>query len=267
MHKRFFSFFCRIGYLKAQWRRAKSLLVRRLRPAVLLTPLLLSGCMHNSSDRFYQPVEDVIPQSKVVDFRMAPCETLWMLDDSNTMSNGLYWLRAMDCADRMSAAQAHYQAGQLTSAGWANNFKQSILEASSDVDIAQRRVLLDKVNGYRSQIPGAIRPLLELWREHQSLLVSLEDEKARSARQQVADQARFEEMSNAQKVLQASLLDTRRKLENLTDIERQLSSRKQLQGELPDSDSTPASNGRSKNDAADTYVPAKATQSKATGDK
>ena len=33
--------------------------------------------------------------------------------------------------------------------------------------------------------------------------------------------------------LQSQLQDTSRKLENLTDIERQLSSRKQLQGEIP----------------------------------
>ena len=245
MQRIFSSFFSRFGLIFT---------------SAVLAPALLSGCSRHPSDGFYQPIEDVIPDSKVVDFRVAPCETLWALDDNTTLTNSLYWLRAMDCAERMNDAQANYQASQIPSSGWANIFKQSILVAGTNPDLTQRRTLLNKVNDYRADMPSTIRPLLQLWRERQNLQIAFEDEKARNARQQSANEAKVEEMNNAQKALQASLADTRRKLENLTDIERQLSSRKQLQGELPDADGaasgtrgTAGSNVQPK----DTYVPPK----------
>ncbi len=241
--------------------------LKLLLTSTILTPilLLLSGCARHHSHENYQPVEDVIPDSKVIDFRMAPCETLWALDDSATLGNSLYWLRAMDCSDRMSTAQANYQAALIPASGWANIFKQSILAAGAEPDLTQRRALFDNVSQYRAQMPGEIRPLVQLWRERQSLQIAFEDEKARNARQQSSNEARIEDMNNQQKVLQASLDDTRRKLENLTDIERQLSSRKQLQSELPDSDGSASGSGRgvsgSDVQTKDTYVPAKTGQS------
>lgn len=72
-------------------------------------------------------------------------------------------------------------------------------------------------------------------------------------------------MNNQQKTLQASLDDTLRKLQNLTDIERQLSSRKQLQSELPDRGGNASDAARSAAGSAlstkDNQVPAKTSQS------
>lgn len=256
MQTNFLSFLSRFGFLAP-----------RLFAPLVLTPLLLTGCASDKNDGFYQPVEDVIPESKVVDFRIAPCETLWSLDDSATLSNSLYWLRAMDCSDRMSGTQASYQAAIIPATGWANIFKQSILAAGAEPSQSQRRVLLNSVNDYREQMPGAVRPLLQLWRERQSLQIAFEDEKARNARQQTSNEAKIEEMTNQQKALQDSLAETRRKLENLTDIERQLSSRKQMQGELPDNDGTGRSSSGSGVQPKETYLPAKGTQLKSAEDK
>ncbi|WP_369789970.1 two-component system QseEF-associated lipoprotein QseG [Rouxiella sp. WC2420] len=239
--------------------------LKLLLTSAILTPMLLmlSGCTHHHSKELSQPVEDVIPDSKVIDFRVAPCETLWALDDNATVTNSLYWLRAMDCSDRMSTAQANYQAALIPASGWANIFKQSILAAGAEPDLTQRRALLNSVNDYRGQMPGEIRPLVQMWRERESLQIAFEDEKARNARQQSSNEAKIEEMTNQQTALQASLDDTRRKLENLTDIERQLSSRKQLQSELPDNDSNVSGAGRGVSGSdKDTYVPAKTSQSK-----
>ncbi len=241
--------------------------LKLLLTSTILTPmlLLLGGCARHQSHPTYPLVEDVIPDSKVVDFRMAPCETLWLLDDSATLSNSLYWLRAMDCSDRMSSAQANYQAALIPASGWANIFKQSILSAGSEPDLTQRRALLNNVNASRAQMPGEIRPLVQVWRERQSLQIALEDEKMRNARQQSANDAQIEAMNNQQKTLQASLDDTLRKLQNLTDIERQLSSRKQLQSELPDSEGNASGAARSAAGSAlstkDNLLPAKTSQS------
>ena len=206
--------------------------------AVIVAPTLLAGCtLHSSSDSYYRPVEDVIPTTKVVDFRLAPCETLWALDDSDAINTSLFWLRAMDCADRMNDAQARYQAEQIKANSWDTVFKQSILRAGADPDQQQRRALLARVNEYRVQMPGSIRTLVQLWRERQTLQVTLGDEKARNARQAAVSESKIEQLTEQQVALQQSLTDTQRKLKNLTDIERQLSSRKQMQSDLPDNDS------------------------------
>lgn len=223
--------------------------------AVIAAPALLSGCnLHSSSDSYYRPVDDVIPTTKVVDFRLAPCETLWALDDNEAITNSLYWLRAMDCADRMNDTQARYQADQIKAHSWDTVFKQSILRSGADPDQQQRRALLARVNEYRAQMPGSIRSLVQLWRERQTLQVTLGDEKARNARQAAVSESKIEQMSQQQVALQSSLADTQRKLKNLTDIERQLSSRKQMQGDLPDSDATSPA-GKSDSPAAASVKP------------
>ncbi|UHM89235.1 two-component system QseEF-associated lipoprotein QseG [Rahnella victoriana] len=239
------------GWLRAVFRR---------RVIVLSATLALAGCVtHSADNRYYQQVSDqVVPDSKVIDFRIAPCETLWALDDSDAVTNSLYWLRAMDCAERMSDAQARFQAQQIPATRWEEVFKQSILLAGAEPDQQQRRALLAKVSQYRGEMPGSIRPLVQLWRERQNLQVVLGDEKARNARQQAVNEEKIQMMTAQQQVLEDSLADTRRKLENLTDIERQLSSRKQIQGDLPDNDaSTPATKPASGNAVkpAETYTP------------
>lgn len=212
--------------------------VRRAAAMILAAPVLLTGCaIHSPGNTYYRPVEEVIPTSKVVDFRVAPCETLWALDNSDALANSLFWLRAMDCADRMNDVQARFQAEQIKADTWDSVFKQSILRSGADPDQQQRRALLTLVNQYRAQMPGSIRSLVQLWRERQTLQVTLGDEKARNARQLALSESKIEQLTEQQAALQQSLNDTQRKLKNLTDIERQLSSRKQMQTDLPDSDS------------------------------
>lgn len=231
----------------------------RCRVVLVGAPLVLAGCVpHSDNNHYYQQVSDqIVPDSKVIDFRIAPCETLWALDDSDAMTNSLYWLRAMDCADRMSDAQARYQAQQIPATQWERVFKQSILLSGADPDQQQRRALLAKVSEYRGQMPGSIRPLVQLWRERQNLQVVLGDEKARNARQQALNEEKIQTLTAGQQVLENNLTDMRRKLENLTDIERQLSSRKQSQGDLPDNDTSTPVKAASGNAVkpAETYVP------------
>ena len=62
------------------------------------------------------------------------------------------------------------------------------------------------------------------------LQITLFDEKARYQHLQESSDSQIDSLRQSQARLQSQLQDTSRKLENLTDIERQLSSRKQLQG-------------------------------------
>ncbi|OVZ83289.1 hypothetical protein CBW54_16295 [Yersinia kristensenii] len=205
--------------------------------AVLLAPLFLTGCTDNpTSSRFSQAVQMVIPETKIVDYRTLSCDVLWNLDDKETLENSLYWLRAMDCAERLGSTQARALAKTLPAITWSAAFKQGILVSSSEPSIAERRQVIERLNSYSQSFPGAVRPLIQLWREQQVMRISLAEERTRYQRLQEESDAQIDRLRESQVRLQYNLLDTTRKLENLTDIERQLSSRKQLQNEIPESD-------------------------------
>lgn len=206
-------------------------------PALLLAPLLLTGCTDNpTAGRFSQAVQMVIPETKIVDYRTLSCDVLWDLDDKETLENSLYWLRAMDCAERLGSTQARVLAKTLPVVTWSAAFKQGILVSSAEPSIAERRQVVERLNSYSQSFPSAVRPLIQLWREQQVLRISLAEERTRYQRLQEESDAQIDRLRESQVRLQYNLLDTTRKLENLTDIERQLSSRKQMQNEIPETD-------------------------------
>lgn len=210
--------------------------------ALFLAPLLLTGCIdHTANGRFSQAVQLVIPESKIVDYRTAQCGTLWDIAEKEVLENSLYWLRAMDCAERLSSAQARGLAKSVQTLSWSTAFKQGILIGSADPSMAERRQIVERLNSYSQTFPGSLRPLIQLWREQQVLRISLAEERSRYQRLQDESDSQIDRLRENQVRLQYHLQDTTRKLENLTDIERQLSSRKQMQNEIPDADNKAAS--------------------------
>ncbi|MGP2666709.1 two-component system QseEF-associated lipoprotein QseG [Serratia nevei] len=203
--------------------------------AVFFMPLLLAGCVDRAVSGGLNPQQqESIPDTKVIDYRTAACDTLWQLDDKDALANSLYWLRAMDCADRIGSTQARALAKTVPGDSWSGVFKQSILLGSAQPTSGERRQIIDRINSYRMEFPGSLRPLTQLWRQQQLLQITLFDEKARYQHLQESSDSQIDSLRQSQVRLQSQLQDTSRKLENLTDIERQLSSRKQLQGEIPD---------------------------------
>ncbi|MGK2698730.1 two-component system QseEF-associated lipoprotein QseG [Serratia surfactantfaciens] len=203
--------------------------------AVFFMPLLLAGCVDRAVSGGLNPQQqEAIPDTKVIDYRTAACDTLWQLDDKDALANSLYWLRAMDCADRIGSTQARALAKTVPGDSWSGVFKQSILLGSAQPTSGERRQIIDRINSYRMEFPGSLRPLTQLWRQQQMLQITLFDEKARYQHLQESSDSQIDSLRQNQARLQAQLQDTSRKLENLTDIERQLSSRKQLQGEIPE---------------------------------
>ena len=203
--------------------------------AVFFMPLLLAGCVDRAvSGGLSAQQQEAIPDTKVIDYRTAACDTLWQLDDKDALDNSLYWLRAMDCADRIGSTQARALAKTVPGDSWSGVFKQSILLGSAQPTSGERRQMIDRINSYRMEFPGSLRPLTQLWRQQQLLQITLFDEKARYQHLQESSDSQIDSLRQNQARLQSQLQDTSRKLENLTDIERQLSSRKQLQGEIPD---------------------------------
>lgn len=206
-----------------------------VRRSVLVFFALLSGCVDSTHHRIaIRDVENVTPKEQVSDYRLTPCDSLWRTDERDAVNNALYWLRAMDCAERLTPLQARETVQTLAGETWDQAFKQSILLDQVKLTPAERRQALDRLNSYQADFPAALRPLLQTWHDKQTFWLALTDERLRTQRLQEANDKQLEAMRVQQSDLQYQLDVTTRKLENLTDIERQLSTRKPMSGELPE---------------------------------
>jgi len=86
-----------------------------IRPvSVLLVPLLLASCVQNTAPKDVKhvlPAEE--PEQQLADYLSTDCEEIWQNQSHDSMSNPLYWLRAMDCAERLAPVQASNARKQL----------------------------------------------------------------------------------------------------------------------------------------------------------
>lgn len=189
--------------------------------------LLLSACSQPSvatpvlSGR---PVPE--PGVKLPDYLAVACAEVWRVEDPATMSNPLYWLRAIDCAERLPPAQARAEAHRWPPESWSRAFKQGILLANGNVTPPERRTFVTTLDSYSSVFPGTVRPLIQLWRSHQAAQLELSAARSRYAHLQQTSDGQLDALRRQQHQLAQALADTQRKLERLADIERQLSSRK-----------------------------------------
>ncbi|VFS48619.1 Quorum-sensing regulator protein G precursor [Moellerella wisconsensis] len=204
--------------------------VNFLRLGVLMLPFILVGCVGvNGQSPLSTLTQSVLPEDKVVDYRYTDCENIWNMEQPNVRENSLYWLRVMDCADRLSTNEARTDANQIDANHWWQVFQQSILLNAAEPTVAERRKIVDNLNTYSLQFPTAVRPLLQLWREQQVQAINLTEINLRFKRLQQDSDNRIDRLKEQNARLEFELNNVSRKLENLTDIERQLSSRKQTQ--------------------------------------
>ncbi|WP_369311962.1 two-component system QseEF-associated lipoprotein QseG [Providencia rettgeri] len=198
----------------------------------LFFTFILSGCVtKNGQSPLETLAQAVVPEVRVTDYRYASCDTIWENDQPTARENALFWLRMMDCADRTETTQAREKASKIEVMNWSDAFQQNILLNSADPTIAERRKMLDSINTYSLSFPTAVRPLLQLWREQQVQIINLSDAGARYKRLQQEMDTKLDRLKEENAKLAFELNTTSRKLENLTDIERQLSSRKKSTNE------------------------------------
>ncbi len=214
------------------------------RLSLLLCPLLLVGCVApNGQSPLSALTQPVLPDDKVIDYRYANCDSIWNMEQVDARENPLYWLRMMDCADPLSTQQARTDANQIDATNWWQIFQQSILLNAADPSAAERRKTVDNLNLYSLQFPVAVRPLLQLWRERQVQSINLAEMSNRFKLLQQDTDGKLDRLKEENARLAFELKNTSRKLENLADIERQLSSRKQTQSSTDsDMDKHPGEN-------------------------
>lgn len=189
--------------------------------------LLLAGC----SSPFAQHAnatsdEEKLPQQQVADFLSTDCADVWFLHGETTEKNPLYWLRGMDCAERLSPEMARTEAKLHTNDSWQDAFRRGILLGSAKITPFERRETVSRLDSFSPQIPSQVRPLYQVWRDGQALQLQLSDERSRYSKLQQSADGEMDTLRQQQQHLRSQLDLTTRKLENLTDIERQLSSRK-----------------------------------------
>ncbi len=187
--------------------------------------LWLSGCVsapHTAS----ASDEDKLPQQQVADFLSTDCADVWSLHSDTTEKNPLYWLRSMDCAERLSPEMARSEARLHSDDSWQDALRRGILLDSAKITPLERREMVNRLDTFSPQIPAQVRPLYQFWRDGQTLQLQLSDERSRYSKLQQSSDAELDILRQQQQHLSSQLELTTRKLENLTDIERQLSSRK-----------------------------------------
>ena len=154
---------------------------------------------------------------------------IWSIESESASDNPLYWLRIIDCAKRLNKEQARLMTKTIQLINWQNVFRHSILLDVTEPTVIALRKMIDNLNIYSLQFPSPIRPLLELWRENQIQTVNLEEANAKYLRLQQESDNKLDRLAEQNAHLAYELNIVSRKLENLKDIERQLSSRKQEQ--------------------------------------
>ncbi|MEZ3499481.1 two-component system QseEF-associated lipoprotein QseG [Pantoea sp. KPR_PJ] len=198
--------------------------------ASLFTALLslsLSGC--NASPATSSAHRNAVvtePEVNLPDYLATECSSVWRNESAAATGNPLYWMRAIDCAERLSPAEARAEAHRWPVEGWARAFKNGILMANGNVTPLERRDYVASLDEYSSEFPGAVRPLIQLWRSSQVAQLNLSETRSRYAHLQQSSDAQLDALRQQQTQMRNTLNDTQHKLERLTDIERQLSSRK-----------------------------------------
>lgn len=208
----------------------------RRRIGVMLLPLLLAGCVQNAvTSAIKQPHQQQEPEQKLADYLSTDCMEIWYIEGHDAVNNPLFWLRGMDCAERLSPAEARAQARLWPAEAWQDTFKRGILLSNAKITPTERRRYMTKLDAMTGEVPAQVRPLFQIWRDGQASLLDLSDERTRYSRLQQSADGELDTLREQQQRLRNQLDLTTRKLENLTDIERQLSSRKPVSGYLPDS--------------------------------
>ncbi|WP_416777920.1 two-component system QseEF-associated lipoprotein QseG [Xenorhabdus budapestensis] len=218
----------RMAVIERLLKRASLLRFRTM--ILLFVPYLLTGCVSNSgSDDLVTIAESIIPEQRVTDYRIKGCDVMWDIAKPAAMENGLYWLKLMDCTNKLPPVKARDMAKQFTPTNWSQVFKQSILIDQAAPSLTERRKIMESLNRYSLQFPSSLLSLLQLWSEQQYLKINLAEQKSRYQRLQFDSDAKIDRLKETRARLEYELRSISRKLENLTDIERQLSSRKQVQ--------------------------------------
>lgn len=200
---------------------------------------VLTGCTSLPELTHSQAVNPVnSPEKQLPDYLATQCENIWQPRDTDTLENPLYWLRGMECAQRLSPVEARAEARQWPDLTWQDTFKRGILLSPAKITPVERRRYMTQLDMLATDIPLPIRSVFIVWRDGQRAQLSLAEERNRYSKLQQTTDSQLDELRQSQQFLRNELEITTRKLETMSDIERQLSSRKPGSNYVPETHST-----------------------------
>ncbi|MBA3110194.1 two-component system QseEF-associated lipoprotein QseG [Salmonella enterica] len=206
--------------------------------------LALTACVPHAAQQLPgSAAQDKLPHYQLADYLPTACADIWSLRGQTVETNPLYWLRAIDCADRLMPVQSRAEARALTDDNWQNAFRRGILLADAKITPPERRAMVSRLETLSAQIPAQVRPVYQIWHDGQALQLALSAERQRYSKLQQTSDSELDALRQQQQALQTQLDLTTRKLEGLTDIERQLSTRKpagNYNAETPHTNDKPA---------------------------
>lgn len=206
--------------------------------------LLLAGCVTQTpQSAIHDNQEERLPEHQLADFLSTDCNEIWSLSGENVDSNPLYWLRGMDCAQRLLPAAARAEARSWSDNNWQATFRRGILLSNAKISPLERRDYTERLDALSPSIPAQVRPIFQLWRDGEIAQLQLSEERSRYGKLQQSTDSELDSLRQQQQFLREQLETTTRKLENLTDIERRLSTRKPAATDLPDSTHPSKSDG------------------------
>lgn len=196
---------------------------------------VLAGCASLPELNHSQTVSPTHqPEKQLPDHLSLQCASIWQQEDAETLANPLYWLRGMECAQRLSPAEARFEARHWSALTWQDTFKRGILLSPAKITPVERRRYMTQLDMLATDIPLQLRSLFMVWRDGQRSQLSLVEERSRYSKLQHATESQLDELRQTQQLLRNELELTTRKLETLSDIERQLSSRKPGSNYVPE---------------------------------
>lgn len=200
---------------------------------------MLAGCQQmDASSRFARDkggLEATASNDHIMD-----CQQVWQEGNVVILHRTNYWLRAMTCAGQLDPQHARIQADNLSvTTDWSYRLMRDILLLKSTRSlIGQQRILAQFVR-HQTQSPTVLHPLLQLWHDNQVNRIGWLAEQQRTQQLESSLDYQHEE----QRRLQSRLGITTQKLENLTEIERQLSTRKPINSESAEPTTSYGENG------------------------
>jgi hypothetical protein len=215
-------------------------------PTILLLSAMLSGCSGNGLFSFSA-------KEKNMDYSSHSCDDIWTIMDETTSHQALYWLQVMRCTKQLSATGVQVHLNLNAGNDWPILFKRSILLAQLNGSENEQKQILEKLAQAKKKLSGSLLELMDLWIKNQQLQIAFNLEKGKYQRLKESSEAQTKELSDELQAL-------RIKLKSLTEIERQLPTRKSAKNDKSDTSST-ASNGQ---EAEASAVTAPKTESELT---
>lgn len=168
--------------------------------------LALTACVPHASQQLPDSAaQDTLPHYQLADYLPTACADIWSLRGQAVETNPLYWLRTIDCANRLMPVQSRAEARALTDDNWQNAFRRGILLADAKITPPERRAIVTRLEALSAQIPAQVRPVYQIWHDGQALQLALSAERQRYSKLQQTSDSELDALRQQQQALQTQL--------------------------------------------------------------